>query len=131
MKNLMCTRCIQVITDPVCISCFIKNINVWISEQTLKNEIKKGVLKSMIKEEEEAYAPLDISCILCSKDLYSICNYCFLKEAERVVRQKIKDSLIVNNFCEIFSKEVHEFGIQRSPVKTRKSDPLSLQQESL
>ncbi|MFW6282713.1 MAG: hypothetical protein ACOC1P_01500 [Minisyncoccales bacterium] len=103
MKNYyLCQDCLYTITNPICTSCFSKQVLNWIIEKKPpKKQITKinFFIKNMIRENEEN--PSDIRCVICNQQTVSLCTYCFSERAKKFIEKNMSEE-IVKQFEEDF-----------------------------
>ncbi|MDP4039823.1 MAG: hypothetical protein Q8P57_04575 [Candidatus Pacearchaeota archaeon] len=71
-----CIVCGDSISDPVCRSCYIKQIKVLLNESK-EHPIAKEIILKKIKKEFPLESQNDIECILCQRENVGMCRYCF------------------------------------------------------
>lgn len=98
----LCTNCVQIMTNPICPSCFVRHINYWLRDKNLtKKEMQDTLigLSNVIKDAEESLS--DISCIVCEDTKVNLCTHCFTTKAERVLETNLQQG-ILQEFAEDF-----------------------------
>ena len=102
-----CIICLQPITNPVCIDCYLRQIKAWldyvdmtiISKDNLMKKIKTAVLDDGLNETE---------CIICGKGNLSICSYCFFLQVAGVFRDLNFDNEFIESFLAVFNYNFSE-----------------------
>ena len=106
-----CSECTEIITEPICISCFEKQVVSWLHEQKISPDEKLNIKNNVWNIVEDCrLLPLsDFNCIICSKRMHNICNYCLMKETlEIITNQSAHEEIGM-----IFNCNQHDFGIKR------------------
>ena len=76
LSSNSCVICDDYISDPVCRSCYIKQINVLLNDLEI-HPVASEIILDKIKNKFPIESLNDTECILCNKDNISICRYCF------------------------------------------------------
>ena len=79
----LCLECEGVITDPVCVSCFEKQIFILIKEKEISQSTKKK-----IREEIAVITPVsfsNIKCVICHHKVEEICRQCLTKQTSVII----------------------------------------------
>jgi hypothetical protein len=91
-----CIVCEDSISDPVCRSCYIKQIDILLDEFKV-HPIAKEIIFRKIKNKFPTETLNDTECILCRKDNVTICRYCFSIILRDILRElNFSDDLIEN-----------------------------------
>ncbi|PIN93815.1 hypothetical protein COU54_01720 [Candidatus Pacearchaeota archaeon CG10_big_fil_rev_8_21_14_0_10_31_24] len=98
LSDNSCVTCEDSISDPVCRSCYIKQIEVLLNDFKVHLVTKELILRK-IQNKFPIECLNDLNCILCQKEHVAMCYYCF-----SVIFTKILRDL---NFIEEF---IEEFG---------------------
>jgi len=100
----LCTDCVQVMTNPICPSCFTRHVNYWLRDKNLSQEDIKEISSAMEKVIDEAEeSPADTSCIVCGERKVNLCTFCFTNKAKRVVEKTLRSVEVINEFEEDFN----------------------------
>lgn len=110
-----CIICGDSIPDPVCRSCYIKQINILLNDFKIHPLAIKIILNG-IKNKYPIETLNDTECILCNKGNVSICRYCFSVIFIRILRElNFSEDLIgdfgFNPLCDKISSE-HECALK-------------------
>ena len=100
----LCTNCVQVMTNPICPSCFSKHIDYWLRDKNLSQKDIEEIMSKManvINEAEES--PADTSCIVCEKKKVNLCTFCFTNKAKRVMEKTLRSTEVLDEFEEDFN----------------------------
>ena len=100
----LCANCVQIMTNPICPSCFVKHINYWLRDRNLTEKEARDILiglRKVIKDAEES--PTDIPCIVCGKTKVNLCTHCFTNKATLVIENNIKNKQMLEDFTEDFN----------------------------
>jgi hypothetical protein len=107
ISEYLCMECKEAITDPICVSCFSKEISIWLSEQDYNQKTKDEFTKE-IRDFEPTFIS-KVSCVVCTNKMGSVCNYCLTKEAFRVIKKHgVKGEADL-----IFNYKIHHLGFTR------------------
>ncbi len=122
--SISCLRCNYPITEPLCASCTIDEINVWLSERSLKQEIirtihneLKGLLKNIellnytLSPSRQRWKASAMKCIRCKKEMHLMCFYCVSKEATQIVNSHLSNKTFLRDFHESFNTELYDHGL--------------------
>jgi hypothetical protein len=99
----LCTQCVQVITNPICPNCFMKQVLYWLRDKSLsKEELKCAItgFAELMKEVEENGSEID--CIVCSARKVNLCTFCFTNKATKILEKALKKEGVLENFKEDF-----------------------------
>jgi hypothetical protein len=72
----LCVICYDSISDPVCRSCYIKQLGILLDDLKIRLISAEAVLDK-IKRRFPVDTLNDTSCILCRRENVSMCGYCF------------------------------------------------------
>ena len=100
----LCTNCAQVMTNPICPSCFARHIGYWLRDKDLTKKEMNSILADLIKVIKEAEeSPADVSCIVCGAKKVNLCTYCFTNKAELILEKNLRNKEIIEDFEEDFN----------------------------
>jgi len=108
--NCICANCSELITEPICPSCFRREIFTWLNEQELsKDKLRqlKGAV-SEILDDTRVLSRSDISCIICHERMSNICSYCMTKDSMDILGEESLEEKEM-----LFNYKIHDFGIKR------------------
>lgn len=100
----LCTNCVQVMTNPICPSCFTRHVHYWLRDKNLSQKDMKEItiaMKNLIKEAEES--PADTSCIVCGERKVNLCTFCFTNKAKKVMEKTLRSIEVLDEFEEDFN----------------------------
>ncbi|MBD3247318.1 hypothetical protein GF378_01725 [Candidatus Pacearchaeota archaeon] len=100
----LCTSCLQIMTNPICPSCFVKHVSYWLRDKKLSGNEARDILiglAKVIKDAEES--PSDTSCIVCGERKVNLCTHCFTSKAGRVLKNSLKNEKTLKEFAEDFN----------------------------
>ena len=107
MNNLgLCTDCHESISNPICLNCFLKQINHWLTDNRIKSRTKNALIKEIEKEFfKEIYnnPENEIECALCGREEVSVCSYCFFLKVNRILKKLNIGKKQIDEFMEIFN----------------------------
>ena len=70
--NNLCERCYEPITNPVCVTCYLREIVSWLNDQNIE-PMKKTIIYTMLKEYFSGENPNLSTCVLCNTKKLSVC----------------------------------------------------------
>lgn len=97
-----CKICLESITDPVCIDCYLKQIKIWLNDHGINSSHKKFAIKK-IKEKLFIDTINEAPCILCGKENVSICYYCISYITQNILKKLKISRISIENFSESFN----------------------------
>lgn len=92
----LCTSCVQIMTNPICPSCFVRHVNYWLRDRPISQKQAEQVLVGLlnvVKEAEES--PADMSCIVCGDEKVNLCTHCFTTKAGKVLEKNLREDLLL------------------------------------
>jgi uncharacterized protein YejL (UPF0352 family) len=107
----LCTSCAEIMTNPICPSCFSRQVVVWLrdkqktgilSDKQMK-KIKEELIKVIYESEE---TPADISCIVCDSVAVNLCTYCFMEKAKFILEMNTMNKNMLEEFNDDFNSEL-------------------------
>ncbi|MEA3329866.1 MAG: hypothetical protein U9Q06_03925 [Nanoarchaeota archaeon] len=101
-KEVLCVECSQVITNPICEQCHLKEVEFWLHDVCL-DSLARSIILETIKRRSNHDTLNEGECILCNQNPLSICSYCFFLICMRTMIELNVSSKILGNFKEIFS----------------------------
>jgi len=103
-QNYLCVSCFQVITNPICPVCFLREVKIWLKEQSVSEKTKQKVTEELTNVLNNlAEKPADTNCILCGSRNVSLCMYCLIWKTNRIIKKYTSNKKAVENFEEIFN----------------------------
>lgn len=120
----LCLNCGYPVTEPICASCLINEIRVWLHEQKIKKyKIKKinQKLEFLLRDIESLDYVLfpssdiwDLSvmqCNECQKEMRVMCFYCVIDRASGIVKSNLENGSSIKNFRECFNTSGYDSGL--------------------
>ena|SRR3989338_5332516 len=114
MSN-QCLNCGYAVTEPICASCAINNVKVWLYGQKIEKSIMKEInneLKSLLNDAESRdYVILPsrniwkisvMKCVKCNSDMSLMCFYCVTNQTSQIVKNNLISKYSIDNFNECF-----------------------------
>src|SRR3989344_8711044 len=108
--SIQCLKCGYPITEPICASCVINEIKVWLYEQKVKKSISNKInnrLRLLSKEIDSLnYALLPsqdiwnqsvMECIRCKKAMHLMCFYCVTNQTSQIVKDNLQNESSIEN----------------------------------
>ncbi|VVB77637.1 Uncharacterised protein [uncultured archaeon] len=102
-----CTICLERITDPVCIRCYIKQFAIWFEDTNLNPLFLEFTLEK-IKDKLLVDTINDTDCIICKKENVNICFYCFGFITVEILKELNISEELIDNFSESFNYDLME-----------------------
>lgn len=102
-----CQICLHPITNPVCNSCYLKQVENWLISQGMR-AFERGIVLSKIKENLPGEGLNPHLCIACLNEHLSLCSYCFFFNVARILRELNFSEKFLENFDEVFNYERDE-----------------------
>ena len=105
MKNL-CISCNNIILEPLCSECLVKELGNWLKEEPLKNiEINylNYNLNAFTKEFERKF--LKLKCDLCKFNMIPICSQCISNKIAQILSKDLKSEKVLNKFLCFFNQQ--------------------------
>lgn len=101
-KDYTCIICLHPITNPVCVECYLKEVNVWLQENVSNEVTKKLILLGIIHKIPKNDFKKD-TCILCGKNEVTTCSYCFFLKTLEVLKMADIPKNKMDSFKETFN----------------------------
>lgn len=101
MLKETCASCWQPITNPICESCFIRQVSSWLINIDM-TALPKEIIISALKQEISHDTLNEEECIFCGNHV-DICSYCFVEKASRIFRRLGLRKEFIQSFQAIFS----------------------------
>lgn len=98
----MCAVCMEMITNPICTNCYLKQINSWLKSMNIKS-LPRSIIINKIRERSANENLSEENCILCGASEINLCAYCFFSVSARVLREFNFPENIVQVFDAQFS----------------------------
>jgi len=98
----LCVNCYESITNPVCESCHMREVRMWLEDKNI-DAIRKSVILAAIKRAMPDEAMNETTCILCGKNTLSTCSYCFFLITARILKELNLGKELVIDFLETFN----------------------------
>jgi hypothetical protein len=92
-----CVICGDPVTDPVCVSCYIKQTRILLNDLKV-NSIVSYFIINKLKNKFKLETLNDEECILCKKDTVTACYYCFSETLIRILKELNFTENIIENF---------------------------------
>lgn len=101
-KNYSCIICLEPITNPVCMNCYLREINAW-AEEEIDSEIKrKFLLLNIFERIPKNYFEKD-KCILCKDEEVTTCSYCFFLKTLEILKNINLSEKTIESFKDTFN----------------------------
>jgi len=107
----ICTECTEAISDPICLDCFLNQMEDWMIDEDIDPQTKRILIKEIKKEfnEYENNPEFETICTICQRQEVSICSYCFFLKIVRILKKIKLSKKKVETFREIFNyRQWHE-----------------------
>ena len=111
-----CENCIEIITNPICPKCFMKQVNYWLIDLKA-NKFARKIIMDKIKEELSNETLNKTECIICKNEKVSLCSYCIFLKIVRILKEFNFDKQLTEDFQEIF--DYHLDGEKISAIENK------------
>ncbi len=113
MEEVNCSNCYRILAEPTCMKCFIREVATWVDEQKLHESTKDKMYNSLISFfTDSKQLDAESCCVICTKEVYTtLCMHCMMKEVAQRFKGIIRSSVSLEQFDEIFNREVYEYGL--------------------
>jgi hypothetical protein len=101
-NNNLCAECYEPITNPVCSTCYLKEVVSWLNDQDIKDK-KKEIIYTTLNEYFLRENPNLYTCILCQTNKLSVCSYCFFLITLKTLKKMHIPKSKLGNFIHIFN----------------------------
>jgi len=101
----LCPRCHYVVSDPVCVRCYLKEFVIWLNEKGITAKQRMIIMRNIKRDllHENISGQM---CIICEKDATSICGYCFFFNVAYILRKLNLEEEIIENFKQHFNYDI-------------------------
>lgn len=84
-----CLECEENITNPLCVSCFEKQVFALVSEKNVSNTLKISMQKEIasVIEEIKSFSFSPYKCVICRRKMNDLCTYCLMKQTSNVIEK--------------------------------------------
>jgi len=100
-EQYLCMECLQVVTNPICYSCFSKHISSWLEYEGAQSYIQARVFREINKIIRKESLNKD-QCILCNNNFINMCSFCFYSKVERIMEKLDIPSQVIGDFEDLF-----------------------------
>ena len=97
LSSNLCVVCEDSISDPVCRSCYIKQVKFLLNDFKV-HFIAKEIILSKIKNKFPIETLNNTGCILCYREDVTICRYCFSIILNNILRELNFSEDIIEDF---------------------------------
>ncbi len=98
----LCTQCYQGITNPVCTKCHTKQLALWLNDNCVNPKIIFYIIRKIKKDFVPNCKNREL-CILCNKEILSLCTYCYFFKIENALNSLNFAESSIEKFLEIFN----------------------------
>lgn len=129
----LCTKCSYPITEPLCSSCVIDEIKIWLYDQRVKKDAARKInqelnfLLHQIEALDYVFFPSrsiwkisKINCVKCKKDMHLMCFYCVTNQAAWIIKENLRNEESLENFQESFNTEMHDYELNAEENSMRR-----------
>ncbi len=82
----LCVKCEEVVTDPVCRRCYLKETEILLNDLRLSPMVNEIIL-TKLKKNFPIETINSTKCVLCRKENITLCRYCFSIILVRILRE--------------------------------------------
>ena len=97
LNSNSCIICEDSISDPVCRSCYLKQINILLNDFKI-HPIANEIILRKIKNKFPIETLNNTECILCLKENVTMCRYCFSVILRDILRELNFTEDLIENF---------------------------------
>lgn len=112
-KQNLCIKCIEPITNPVCPTCHLKEMEIWLTDYEINPFAIQIILSTLRNKLKRIESPNENKCIICGKRELTLCSYCFFLEAAKILKELNIPDAIVDEFLYTFN---YRFGHSNYPI---------------
>ncbi|MDP2924945.1 MAG: hypothetical protein Q8N99_01090 [Nanoarchaeota archaeon] len=105
-KSNICINCFSKIENPVCIDCYLEQINFWLRDSDISKEHKKVIMCEIKKRNNNEIKDSlreNARCIICHREKPTLCSYCFFLKIDNTMRVLNETKKISGNFLDVFN----------------------------
>lgn len=121
LNSNSCIICKYSISDPVCKSCYVKEMGILLNDLRL-HEITVEIILNKIKSNFPASNLNDTKCILCRKEKVTLCRYCFSIILKNILRELNFTEDLIKNFG--YNPTYEEISLEEEKSDMKVQQPL-------
>ena len=106
-QEQLCTNCFQGVTNPICEKCHTKQLALWLNDSGFHHKTIRYIV-SRIRKDLESEGTNESLCILCSRDLISLCTFCYFFKVDEVLRELDLPGEMIEEFLETFNYKLYK-----------------------
>lgn len=95
--SCVCSTCRSVISDPICTSCQIDEVELRLRDLALSNSVKSKIIEKLRKKTDVDTRNGEV-CILCHEEEVSICQYCLTMSLSCILAKTKLPSYVSEDF---------------------------------
>lgn len=100
----LCVECCDVLSNPICFDCLLKQLIFWFNDKDVDVEIKKFIFGSLKKRfSNDGELIFTMRCIICGEHNVALCGYCFTRYVYLYLKNLDVDEQILEDFLGIFT----------------------------
>ena len=103
--NDLCVKCLEPISNPVCVNCYMKEIISWMDDEEM-DPLAKSIVSSAIERRTRTDTDNYTKCVLCKKENLTLCSYCFFLISIRTLNELNFPRDKIEKFLEIFNYRI-------------------------
>ena len=120
--SIQCLNCGYPITEPICASCVINEVDIWLSGQNIKKIASKNIsnrLKSLsndILSMDYVTVPSNniwkvsmMKCIRCKQEMNLMCSYCVTKQCSQIVKPNLTNKDSIEQLNSLFNIDRYDY----------------------
>lgn len=108
-----CSNCWEPITNPICIECHLRQINLWMRENNIHPKKREYILKRIKRKIPKIKNIENAKCILCNTNRLTVCSYCLFLISARIIVEENFNAALIEDFLQVFN---YQLGNEEYPI---------------
>lgn len=108
-----CTICLDPISNPICRSCHIQEIESWMKDLKIDYSKRRKITNLIREKIPSEPSETNSTCIICKKNEINVCSYCLFYVSLRVLLENNFRQEIIEDFLETFN---YQLGYERYSI---------------
>ena len=106
MEKETCQLCLEIVTNPICTKCYLRQINSWLKNMNITT-MPRQIIIEKINHVTDYESFNTEKCIICNLNEITLCSYCFFSISKRIFDELSFPDQITGVFEAMFNyKEV-------------------------
>ena len=94
-EEVLCISCYEIITNPVCLDCYLKQFRIWLLSKPIDKNLRNKIFFRLKKRFTKETLHKD-KCILCNRGQVKVCLDCFSTEVNRAIQKEQDNRVKIN-----------------------------------